>query len=181
MTAIRVYLAMSLDGRIATADGGVAWLDPFGENVDYGYDDFMHGIDVVILGRTTYDQVLTFGEWPYAGKQTFVLTTRPFNPGRDDVFAWTDGAATLAAHARAIAKKGVYHCGGGKSIAAFMEIGEIDTFDIQLMPVVLGAGPMLFPDGCAPASLALADTTPFENGVVRLVYEVVKGGQGNRG
>ena len=73
---IRLYIATSLDGYIATPDGDVAWLEPFHAG-DYGYDDFLKGIGTLVMGRTTFDQVLGFGAWPYAGKRAIVLTSRP--------------------------------------------------------------------------------------------------------
>ncbi len=66
MTEVVYYVAMSLDGCIATADGGVEWLAPFesgGE--DRGYVDFYSSIDSLLMGSRTYEQILSFGDWPY--------------------------------------------------------------------------------------------------------------------
>ena len=60
----RVYIAVSLDGYIATPDGGVGWLEPFFDE-DYGYDSFVREISCAVMGRVTYEQVRAFGEWPY--------------------------------------------------------------------------------------------------------------------
>jgi len=59
------YVAASLDGFIATPDGGIDWLKPFeGTGEDYGYGGFYASIEAVLLGRVTYEQCLQFSEWP---------------------------------------------------------------------------------------------------------------------
>ena len=84
---IRVYIAASLDGFIATADGGVAWLRRF-DAEDYGYADFATEIGTIVMGRTTYQQVRGFGAWPYAGKRGFVLSSQLIDPMPDGMAAW---------------------------------------------------------------------------------------------
>ena len=71
-----VFIAVSLDGFIARPDGAIDWLTERGERAgETGYDEFMAAIDTVVLGRNTYEKVLTFGFWPYEGKQVEVLST----------------------------------------------------------------------------------------------------------
>ena len=72
MPNIILYIAISLDGYIAKKDGSVDWLSSFEE--DYGYEKFISSIDTIIMGSKTYQQVLTFGEWPYKGLKTYVFT-----------------------------------------------------------------------------------------------------------
>ncbi len=69
-----VFIATSLDGFIATSDGGLDWLEvPNPEKSDYGYAEFISGIDAIVIGRNTFEKVLTFGDWPY-DKPVFVLS-----------------------------------------------------------------------------------------------------------
>ena len=62
-----VYIATSLDGFIATSDGGLDWLFeiPNPDQSDYGYSEFISGIDAIVMGRNTFEKVLTFSDWPY--------------------------------------------------------------------------------------------------------------------
>ena len=62
-----LYIAVSLDNYIARENGDVDWLigDGSNPNMDNGYEDFYKTIDVVILGKSTYDQVIGWGEYPY--------------------------------------------------------------------------------------------------------------------
>ena len=56
MKKVILYIAQSLDGYIATKDGDVAWLDKFNADADYGFNEFIQGIDTVVQGNTTYQQ-----------------------------------------------------------------------------------------------------------------------------
>ena len=75
-----VFIATSLDGFIARTGGELDWLDaanatvPEGE--DCGYQAFMESIDVSIVGRKTYEKVLSFGKWPYGIKSVIVLSSK---------------------------------------------------------------------------------------------------------
>ncbi|SMB81735.1 hypothetical protein SAMN00120144_3012 [Hymenobacter roseosalivarius DSM 11622] len=71
------YIAASLDGFIASADGSIAWLPTPAPGEDYGYADFIATVDTALLGRTTYEQVVGFGEWPYPTLTTYVFTHKP--------------------------------------------------------------------------------------------------------
>lgn len=57
-----VYIATSLDGYIADKDGGLDWLHsiPNPEQSDFGWAQFMAGIDGLVMGRTTFETVLGF-------------------------------------------------------------------------------------------------------------------------
>ena len=73
-----VYIATSLDGFIARQGGEIDWLGENNEEggEDYGYAKFMDTVDVLVMGRHTYEQVLTFGDWPYGTKPVVVLSSR---------------------------------------------------------------------------------------------------------
>ena len=70
-----VYIAASLDGYIATSDGDLDWLNNISnpEQNDYGYSDFISNIDAIVMGKNTFQKVLTFNQWPYE-KPVFVLS-----------------------------------------------------------------------------------------------------------
>ena len=70
-----LYISVSLDGFIATSDGGLDWLMeiPNPDKSDYGFSEFIKGIDAIVMGRNTFEKVLSFGEWPY-NKPVFVLS-----------------------------------------------------------------------------------------------------------
>ncbi|NEP20276.1 MAG: dihydrofolate reductase [Leptolyngbya sp. SIO4C1] len=144
---ITYYVAASLDGFIARADGDVSWLD----EMDLGEDEtdleeFFSTVDGLIMGRNTYDFIFNYGSWPYENKPTWVCTSRDLQPleganlivvgNIDDVIS---GAAS----------RGCGHLwlvGGGQLASAFMAKGLITNVSISEMPIELGAGIPLFSD-----------------------------------
>lgn len=164
------YIAASLDGFIATADGSVSWLEAF-QATDYGYAEFFAGIGTLVMGRATYDQVLAFGPWPYAGKRCLVLSRGGIAQPPAGVEAWKGDAASLAAHLATLPER-IWVVGGGRLIAGLLAEGAIAEFDLFTMPVLLGRGIPLFAGGHPPAqTLRLLETRAWPNGVVRLRYE----------
>ena len=167
---IRLYIAVSLDGFIAAADGGVDWLEPFFD-ADYGYDAFMQGIRCAVMGRLTYEQVLDFGEWPYPDHDVWVLSRSPLGAVPPRTHVWAEDPASLVRHLRAQADEGdCWLIGGGQILRAFERLGAVDEYEIFVMPVVLGSGIPLFPDPFPAGRLQLQDVTAWENGAVRLLY-----------
>ncbi len=142
-----VYIATSLDGYIATTDGGLDWLNeiPNPENSDYGFAEFMAGIDALVMGRNTFEKVLTFGVWPY-NKHVFVLSIS------------LDGVPESVADKAEIAKGDLrplvgqlnergylnLYVDGGRVIQSFLKEDLIDEMIITRVPILLGDGIPLF-------------------------------------
>ncbi|MGH7526453.1 MAG: dihydrofolate reductase family protein [Gemmatimonadales bacterium] len=170
---IRVYIGVSADGFVATADGNPAWGDRF-DPVAYGHDEFLQQIGAVVMGRTTFDQAaVTFvGDWPWKGKEVYVLTSRPLPTDPPaGVTAWQGGAAALLAHLRAAhLARDVELLGGPRTIQAFRELGGIDRLEIYLLPALLGDGIPLFPPRAAPLALRLDRHRTFPDGTIELIY-----------
>ncbi len=164
------YLAASLDGFIAAPDGSVGWLSQFeGGGEDYGYGDFYASVDALILGSRTYEQVLTFGEWPYANKPCTVATRkrRAARPG----VAFTDAdPRAAAAQIAAGGSRRAWLVGGGALAGSFRREGLITQYIISVMPLVLGSGIPLFVGGGPLEPLKLSSSRAYPNGVVQLTY-----------
>ncbi len=168
MGRIVLYVAASLDGYIADPDGGVDWLTDFND-CEYGYETFVATVDAVVLGRKTFDQVLTFGDWPYADMKTFVLTRRPLpDEGPPNTVATKDVAGLIAELRERPCDSWIV--GGAEVFAAFLEQDGIDRFELFTMPVLLGSGVRLFPDGQRSGRPQLVGITTHDNGVIRTTY-----------
>jgi len=171
MTRFLGYIAMSLDARIADDTGSVDWLEPFNDPAnDYGYAEFIAGIDLIVMGRKTYDFVADQPEWPYPGKRVIVMTSRDLGnlpkgvetryPNYDDLRAELVGEDGLK----------VWILGGGVTQRSALEAGMLDELRLFVMPVILGGGAMVFADG-RQLSAELTDMKTWPGGVAELCYK----------
>jgi dihydrofolate reductase len=168
------YVAASADGFIATADGGVDWLSPFeGGDDDYGYAAFLAGVDAILLGRTTYEQVLTFGDWPYAGKTSWVFSHRAQADIAERVTITSDTPSDVAAMLDEAGVSRAWLVGGGELAGSFARADLITGYIISVMPVLLGNGVRLLGRQGAPGQLALDSTTRMGE-VIQNVYRVAR-------
>ncbi|MEZ5117412.1 MAG: dihydrofolate reductase family protein [Candidatus Nanopelagicales bacterium] len=136
-----LYAAISLDGYLADPDGGVGWLDQFDPG-DLGYERFLAAVGSLVMGRATYDQVRTFGEWPYPGRRTAVLTHRPLDDDvPPDVEAW-DGTDPLSCLDRlnAASPGDVWIVGGAQTLRLFLDEDLVEETEVFVMPLLLRAG-----------------------------------------
>jgi dihydrofolate reductase len=169
MPTIIYYVAASLDGYIADADGGVDWL-PQDNGQDYGYADFYAGVDVLVMGRRTYDQAVGFDQWLFSGKPVYVFTSHPPDDNPHDV-EFVSSTPDEFARSVATSYSGMVWLLGGANLAEqFRRAGLIDEYLVHVMPVILGRGVPLF-GGDAPATrLELVETQSYDDGVVMLHY-----------
>jgi len=167
-----VFIATSLDGFIARADGALDWLPP-GGGEEHGYDGFMATVDALVIGRKTFETVLTFDTWPYGEKPVFVLSTRPLAPALPGAVVermWGPPAEIVSQ----LAARGVRHVyvDGGITIQRFLQAGLIQRLIITRIPVLLGSGIPLF--GALRRDIALkhVETRQYTSGLVQSEYVV---------
>jgi dihydrofolate reductase len=164
-----VYIATSLDGYIARADGRIDWLarvERDGE--DYGYARFFDSVDVVVLGRKTYDTVLGFDVWPYVGKRCVVVTHAPPRPRRDETYFAGDATALHAALRRDGARR--VYVDGGSVIQQWLAAGLVTDMTVSIVPIALGAGVPLFGPSSGEVALRLDACQAFPSGLVQVRY-----------
>jgi dihydrofolate reductase len=174
---ISVYIAASLDGFIARPDGNIDWLTDPAYNVpgeDFGYQAFMQTVDVLVVGRNTFEKVLTFGDWPYPDKKVIVLThAQNLVPDKliDKVEVLALPPAELAMH---LAEQGYQHTylDGGLTIQEFLRANLVDELTITRIPILLGEGLPLFGKLPGDSPLRHLRTTAFPNGFVQSVYAI---------
>jgi dihydrofolate reductase len=166
------FLAMSLDGFIARPDGRVDWLDPFAQE-EHGYQAFLDSVDVLVVGRNTYDFVLGLGAWPYAGKRCVVLTHRPGPSLHGEEFLAGPPIEVANLLARTGARRA--YVDGGAVVSAFLAAGRLDDLTVSIIPVVLGGGIRLFQGALPETRLALAESRSLSSGVVQARYRTRPG------
>jgi len=179
---VSVFIATSLDGYIARADGSLDWLEaqnariPPGE--DCGYADFMADIDVLIMGRETFDKVSSFPEWPYAGKRVIVLSHRPLSgPYVRYVESQAGEPGEILSALNSERARHVY-VDGGQTIQAFLRAGLVDDLVVTCIPVLLGGGRRLFGELKTDLLLETVSSRSYPFGFVQTAYRVRRPNQG---
>jgi len=174
MKNIQCYIATSIDGYIARKDNSIDWLDivPVPEGSGLGYTAFYNNVDVVIMGRNTYDEVMGFGvPWPYADSQCFIVTSdinyKVQTPNTQLVHS-VDQA--LIEKLKNVATKNIWLIGGGGLVSQFMKLNALNELLISIIPIVLGDGIRLFPDNPPETQFDLKKIDDFGNGAVMLSY-----------
>jgi dihydrofolate reductase len=174
-TTFHVFIATSLDGFIARADGGLDWLAAFQGDGDNGYGAFMAGMDAIVMGRGTFEAVLGFGEWPYA-LPVVVMSQRLT---ADDVPAALVDKMEISGEtpgnlAQRLGERGwrrVY-VDGGQLVQSFLREGLVADLAIFRMPILLGAGRPLFGPVAQDIRLETVAATVLPTGAVRTDYRV---------
>jgi dihydrofolate reductase len=165
-----VFIATSLDGFIARANGGLDWL-PAAGGEPHGYDEFMAGVDALVIGRKTFETVLAFDTWPYGRKPVFVLSTRALAaaPLGAAVESMSGPPAHIVSQLEARGIRHVY-LDGGITIQRFLQAGLIQRLIITRVPVLLGTGIPLF--GPVPHDIILkhVGTRQYASGLVQSEY-----------
>jgi dihydrofolate reductase len=168
-----VYIATSLDGFIATPDGGVEWLDdvPNPDNVDFGYAPFISRVDAILMGSGTYEKVLTFGQWPYE-KIVYVLSNRIESVPDELIDRIKIIKGPLADVLSTLKGQGIenLYIDGGKVIQSFLREDLIDELIITKVPKLLGKGIPLFGDLEGTMNFTHIETEVINNYLVKSRY-----------
>ncbi|MEV1001018.1 dihydrofolate reductase family protein [Nonomuraea sp. NPDC050202] len=167
-----VFIGISLDGFIAREDGDLHWLTSRGEAAggDLGYQEFIDGIDTVVMGRGTYEPGLTYDPWPHEGQHCAVLSsTLPLDA--DPRVTVHRNLGTLLRALEERGTKSVY-VDGGQVIRTFLLEGLIDELTITTVPVLIGTGLPLFGPLGRDVPLTHVSTRVFGAGVVQSTYAV---------
>ncbi|MGD2156847.1 MAG: dihydrofolate reductase family protein [Anaerolineales bacterium] len=177
MSRVILYIAISLDGYIADVNGGVSWLDAFQHDVeDYEYSAFYQHLGALIMGGNTYRQILGFGEWPYPGVTTHVVTSRELEDlPNTEIKSYRGDVVELVGRIKAGLTKDIWLVGGADLIRQFVTHNLIDEYIISIMPVLLGEGIPLLQGVDAPNQLELIDSKHYTSGVVQLRYKHPEG------
>lgn len=168
-----IYAALSLDGFIADARGGVDWLMsiPNPENSDYGFARFMDSIDAVLMGRRTFEAVLSFKAWPYE-KPVYVLSeTLQSLPahleGRASLISGPPRRIVEDLHARGLEN---LYIDGGRTIQGFLEADLIDEMVLTRVSRILGRGIPLFSPALPALDFKLVKTEKLNDYLVKNHY-----------
>lgn len=174
MKKVILYIGMSLDGFIADKDMEVNWMNGDGSDIQEigSYDQFIKNIDTVIMGYTTYYQIvnqLAKDNWPYKGMITYVLTHKHLL-NQDEIIFTDEKIITIIQRLKKRSGKNIWICGGANIVNQLIELNLIDEYHITIIPTILGAGVRLFKDNNSEIKLKLVKKDCY-NGMVEICYQ----------
>lgn len=167
-----LYIATSLDGYIAKPNDDLSFLSiVHKEGLDYGYTDFVNSVDTVILGRKTYDWVMTqVPEFPHADKNAYIIT-RTAKPSIGKTQFYTGDLKALIGQLKSEQGKNIFIDGGAELVNTLLKDHLIDELIISIIPILVGDGIKLFKDGRPEQNLELISSQQFETGLVQVHYK----------
>lgn len=173
-----VYIAASVDGFIARPDGEIDWLHlpeyAAPEAGDYGYQAFIDEIDALVMGRASFEKVLSFAEWPYGEMTVVVLSSKELAVPellQDRIIVERGAPEEILKRLEARGLERLY-IDGGVTIQRFLAAGLIDEMIITRIPVLLGEGLPLFSANGRELGLEHLATESYSNGFVQSHYRV---------
>jgi dihydrofolate reductase len=165
-----VYMALSIDGYIATRDGGVEWLheQPNPDNNDYGYSEFMEDIDALVMGCHTFEKGGTFGEWHYE-KKVFVLSS-VLTEVPDELIGKVEFISSplkeILSNLKSQGFNNLY-IDGGLVIQSFLAEDLINELIVTRIPILLGGGIPLFGELSKPLRFVHRNTEVYDNALIK--------------
>jgi|SRR5438105_15583351 len=173
MVEVIYYVATSLDGYIATSDGGVEWLGQFrASEDDDSAGEFYASVDALLLGSHTYEFALKLGRWPSPDKPSWVFTSRRLRLLDPSITLTSQSPGEVIELLGSRSLHRAWLMGGGKLAASFHAAHLISRYMITVLPIVLGSGiPVFAPHASPLGRLRLVEAKPFKSGVVQLTYD----------
>jgi dihydrofolate reductase len=174
-----VFVGVSLDGFIARPNGDLDWLmgEGGGDGAEYGYNEFIADIDAIVMGRKTFEKVLTFDKWYYGGKRVVVLSNHPLDLSlardRGGIVELMGGSPVEIVSKLAASGARRLYVDGGITIQQFLHAGLIHRLIISRLPVLIGEGIPLF--GSLPRDIRLSHiaTRTYPGGMVQSEYHII--------
>ncbi len=168
-----LYIAASIDGYIAKPNNDLSFLNAVQrEGEDYGYQEFMRSVDTVILGRKTYDWVMTQVDiFPHAELQTFVITSSKRENSGKTIF-YNGDLPELITNLKKSEGLNIFIDGGAAVVNTLLNHKLIDECIISIIPVLLGDGIQLFNNGRPEQVLELLSSKQYASGLVQLHYKM---------
>lgn len=176
MKKVQLYIAISLDGKIAKPDGDVKWLEnsPNPEKSDFGFGEFISGVDTVIMGNKTYQEILGFDiPFPYTDQKCYVFT-RNKNLTEDENVQYVSG--DVAGFVKDLRSReggtNIWLVGGGQINHKLLEAGLVDELLVFVMPIILGEGIPFVTKTLPDKYLTLESSKTYPGGAVELRYSI---------
>lgn len=173
MKKIILYIAASIDGRIAEPDGGIEWLSefPITKEMNYGYKEFMASIDIIIMGGRSWRELSNMDAMgAYADKTIYVVSRHDWGE-KENIKFITENVIERISALRNEPGKNIWLFGGGELVSMLLAAGLVDEMQIAYIPVILGKGIPLFPEQPKESKWELKGSRNYSSGIVMVEYQ----------
>ena len=169
MRRIRYAVAMSLDGYIAGPKGEADWItmDP---EIDFAA--IFSQFDTILVGRGTFEGLVRDGHGSMPGMKTLVFSRTLNQQDHPGVTIVASGQKETLAKLKASPGKDIWLFGGGSLFHSLAEDGLVDTVEVAVVPILLGAGVPLLPSPASRIKLTLTAHRIYKTGIVSLEYAI---------
>ena len=169
MRKIILFIASSLDGYIAGANGDIGWLF---SDADYNYSPFFDSIDTTLMGYRTFEKMLEFeGEFHYKGKKNYVFTHNASNKEHPYVQFVEGDPVAFTKDLQQKEGKDIFLVGGGQVNTLLLNAGLIDRVIISIHPSIVGKGIRLFAGEAAYTEFTTQKVQTFESGLIQITLD----------
>ncbi|CZP95250.1 riboflavin-specific deaminase C-terminal domain [Legionella pneumophila] len=171
MNKIILYIATSFDGFIADINGGVDWLPHPKDHAELeavGYKDLMERIDTILMGSRSYKQILSFGDWGWPDKQTYVFTSGQLETDKPYISITHDNPFEFMAKFKdRTSDKDIWLLGGAELAKSFAQEGLLNEVILTIIPQTLGEG---IPLGLTFEKFDLTAEKALTDGMMQKIY-----------
>lgn len=179
MRRLRYNVAASLDGFIAGPNGEYDWIVA---DATIDFAALFAEFDTFVMGRRTYEAILAQGaQSPLAGRRVVVVSRTFRQADHPGVTVVAGDVADAVAALKAEAGKDIWLFGGGVLFRDLLDAGLVDSVEVAVMPILLGRGIPLLPEGRRSPPLSLASSRILPSGIVMLSYAIANGHPGSHG
>ena len=174
MGKIILYSAVSLDGFIAKNNGEVDWLKGYeNEGTDYGYSEFYKSIESILMGKHTYEQILSFDiPFPYGNKRNYVFSKTLESASSPNTKIIKERPLDFISELKKVSAKNIWLVGGGQLNGLLLKNRLIDELILSVIPVILGEGIPLFKNVQELIHFNLHKVEAFESGIAQQCYSL---------
>jgi dihydrofolate reductase len=170
MRKIRYGVAMSLDGYIAGPNGEADWIvsDP-----EFNFGELWAQFDTLLMGRRTYEAAIArLGKSSMQGMKVVVVSRTLQQADHPEATVLSELTHERIQALRAQSGKDIWLMGGGEIFRSLLEMREVSTVEVSIVPILLGGGTALLPPPAQRAKLKLSSHKVYRSGQVSLIYDV---------
>jgi dihydrofolate reductase len=169
MPRIRYSVVMSLDGYIAGPNGEADWItvDP-----DFDFTELLAQFDTILVGRRTFEAMVSARRVSMPGMKTVVFSRTLKQEDHPDVAIVSENQRETLAGLKSGPGKDIWLFGGGSLFRSLAQDGLVDTIEVGIVPILLGAGVPLLPSPAQRIKLSLAAHKTYRTGLVFVEYTI---------